>query len=231
MRNLCISQSNSQAEIFAPCIFLLQPANGISLFMDAKSARKAHLRLLEQSLGSVAAVADVVGTDANYISSIIGPKAKRNLGDPMARRYEKALGLPHGAFDQAPKSAVPTAAREAERPYRRDAPDLIDAAEVAALTQKIRGKLEITPTQHELKIIADMRIILDDVRIEILHKLAEAVDVANKYREHFGSTHADIGRVNSRISPAPQHEQSKTPSSTTQKKGAPVQQPRGQERK
>lgn len=67
--------------------------------VDKKQCRKQWLRELQKREGSVAALAAKVQTDANYISSLLGPSSRRNVGDPLAKRVERAYSLPPGTID------------------------------------------------------------------------------------------------------------------------------------
>lgn len=67
--------------------------------MNRFDCRKQWLRVLRDKEESAAEFAEKIGTDESYLSSILGPKAKRNVGDDLARRTEKAYSLPAGALD------------------------------------------------------------------------------------------------------------------------------------
>lgn len=67
--------------------------------VDVNSIRKANLRRLIAMSGSVAAFADKVVTNADYISSIIADGGKRNPGDQLMRRVEVAFRLKAGSLD------------------------------------------------------------------------------------------------------------------------------------
>lgn len=71
--------------------------------MDIKDIRRKNLR--DQQLKAIKAglskadFAEQCGTSASTISQILGDKAGRNLGDDLARKIEKNLGLKHGWLD------------------------------------------------------------------------------------------------------------------------------------
>lgn len=71
--------------------------------MDIKYIRRKNLR--DQQLKAIKAglskadFAEKCGTSASTISQILGDKAGRNLGDDLARKIEKNLGLKHGWLD------------------------------------------------------------------------------------------------------------------------------------
>lgn len=67
--------------------------------MDKHQCRKQWLRELLSKEGSVAAMALKLETDPNYISSLLGPSSKKEVGDDIASRAEHAYGLPPGALD------------------------------------------------------------------------------------------------------------------------------------
>ena len=73
----------------------LRPNGGVS----KNHYRKQWLRSLQKKEGSVAALAEKIGTDPNYISSLLGPNSRRNVGDELARRVEKTYRLPSGVLD------------------------------------------------------------------------------------------------------------------------------------
>lgn len=81
--------------------------------MDVNETRRENLRAMKAELGkgAVGKIAEFAGTDANYISSIIGPNPTRNLGDDLARRIEIARGMPPGTLDLPPGYAVELALR------------------------------------------------------------------------------------------------------------------------
>lgn len=63
---------------------------------DKRQCRKQWLRLFKQREGTIAALAAKIGTDPNYLSSLLGPGSKRAPGDDIARKMEKAYNLPPG---------------------------------------------------------------------------------------------------------------------------------------
>ena len=68
--------------------------------MDVWQIRLANLLSLIDEAGNASELARRIGSDPNYISQIISPKAKRNVGHSFARRIEKAFGKPSGWMDQ-----------------------------------------------------------------------------------------------------------------------------------
>jgi transcriptional regulator with XRE-family HTH domain len=69
--------------------------------MDVNEIRRIRIRELIDLEGSIAAFAEKIGSNPDYISSILSEKTKRNLGDDLARRIERKYGLPHGALDRS----------------------------------------------------------------------------------------------------------------------------------
>ena len=65
--------------------------------MDNKDIRRANMLMLEERLGSLKKLADGMDTDATYLSNI--KNRVRDMGDGVARRFEKKLGVPHGWMD------------------------------------------------------------------------------------------------------------------------------------
>lgn len=67
--------------------------------MDIKNIRKERLRALVSEFGSASKVAQMSETSANYISQIISPRGKRNLGYALARKIESGCNKPEGWMD------------------------------------------------------------------------------------------------------------------------------------
>lgn len=67
--------------------------------MKKHEYRRQWLRDLQKKEGTVAAFAEKIGTQPNYLSSILGPNAKRNPGDDLTHRAEIAYDLLPGAMD------------------------------------------------------------------------------------------------------------------------------------
>lgn len=65
--------------------------------MDAKRARKANLLDLEQKHGTLESLSKRTKTPAAYLSEI--KNGTRNMGDKVARRFEKELKLGDGWMD------------------------------------------------------------------------------------------------------------------------------------
>jgi transcriptional regulator with XRE-family HTH domain len=95
-----------------------------------------------------------------------------------------------------------------------EGPKLVEEGEVAPVPED-----DFKPTPREVKFIKDLRIILDDVRMEILAKLQEAADVAHQYEARFGSKRADDLSVIRAIKPAPRVEPKKSPQQQTKHQG------------
>ena len=67
--------------------------------MHSKQIREENLRGLVVLAGSQTAVAKKADTDPAYLSQILGDKAKRYIGDALARRLERAFDKPEGWMD------------------------------------------------------------------------------------------------------------------------------------
>lgn len=67
--------------------------------MNAKDYRKLNALLLVEEVGSVSALAKLAGTAQSYLSQIIGPNGKRDMGDDLARRLEYVTKKAHGWMD------------------------------------------------------------------------------------------------------------------------------------
>lgn len=74
--------------------------------MNKHECRKQWLRALRAKEGTVAALAEKLGTDPNYISSLLGPSSDRDVGDDLAKRVEEAYNLPRGAVDLPSEGAA-----------------------------------------------------------------------------------------------------------------------------
>lgn len=114
--------------------------------MDSKTIRLANLRLLISRAVTQAALARQCGTDPSLISQITMKKARRAVGDELARTLERGTGMPHGWLDVAhpdewrdagidlPDSAIvrlhraegrSLGASDRQAAYRLDAPDIL----------------------------------------------------------------------------------------------------------
>ena len=68
-----------------------------------KEHRRENLLALERQYGSLEALSDAVGVSASYLSQM---KKIRHMGDRVARRIEKKIGLQPGSMDQPPGQAA-----------------------------------------------------------------------------------------------------------------------------
>lgn len=68
-----------------------------------KEHRRENLLALESRYGSLEGLSDAVGVSASYLSQM---KKVRHMGDKVARRIEKKLGLPNGMMDLPPGGQV-----------------------------------------------------------------------------------------------------------------------------
>lgn len=74
--------------------------------MDRYRYRRQWLRKLKDDAGSVSALAEKIGTDPNYLSSLLGPSSKRNIGDDIIHRTEDAFKFPRGTMDLPSAAAL-----------------------------------------------------------------------------------------------------------------------------
>lgn len=68
--------------------------------MNSKDYRKLNTLMLIKEVGSVSALAALAGSSQSYLSQIVGPNAKREMGDDIARRLEYVCKKPHGWIDE-----------------------------------------------------------------------------------------------------------------------------------
>lgn len=92
--------------------------------MDRYKNRRRWLKELKEQEGSVAALATKIETDPNYLSSLLGPSSKRNVGDEIAMRAEDVYKLPRGALD-LPSVLSLSLVREAVGMSNEDIEDVI----------------------------------------------------------------------------------------------------------
>tara|TARA_B100000929_G_C15372937_1_gene375048 strand:+ start:267 stop:719 length:453 start_codon:yes stop_codon:yes gene_type:complete len=72
----------------------------LDFVMDVKEVRRLNLEYLIASAGSVKRIAEILGSNASYISQVRNGNANKTMGDSTARRLEKAFGKPHGWMDK-----------------------------------------------------------------------------------------------------------------------------------
>ena len=68
--------------------------------MDTKEIRRTNLRLLAEQYGGQRELADKADIMPSQLSHIIGINPIRNLGEQLARKIERNLGLSSGFLDQ-----------------------------------------------------------------------------------------------------------------------------------
>lgn len=108
--------------------------------VDAKTNRRNNLRALVEQLGGQVELAKAVGTDAAYLSQILGDWKGRGLGPKLARRIEVALSKPMGWLDQAhDQRPVPTEVSVHGISVSPESAQL--AAEIEKLSQPMRTAL------------------------------------------------------------------------------------------
>ncbi len=67
--------------------------------MESKEIRLINLRKLLKEAKTAAWLAKTAKTSPAYISQILSPRSKGNIGDKLARKLEKATGKPKGWLD------------------------------------------------------------------------------------------------------------------------------------
>jgi SOS-response transcriptional repressor LexA len=79
--------------------------------MDVRQTRRNNLAALLAARGARKALAEAVDSDPAYLSQLLSPRIKADMGHDLARRIERALGKPPGWMDQphddAPRVAEP----------------------------------------------------------------------------------------------------------------------------
>ncbi len=77
--------------------------------MDIKQIRTTNLRVAIGMAGSQDKLAEAANTSPSYLSQILNPTHKSQVGDKLARKIEDALSLPHGWMDtdhEAPENVI-----------------------------------------------------------------------------------------------------------------------------
>lgn len=77
--------------------------------VDVSIIRRSHIDRLVKQEGSVMRFAERVGTNADYISSILSSKTKRGAGHQLMRRIERAYNLVPGSLDHPDDRATAAA--------------------------------------------------------------------------------------------------------------------------
>jgi hypothetical protein len=68
--------------------------------MDVRKTRRNNLAALLATRGARKALAEAVDSDPAYLSQLLSPRIKADMGHDLARRIERALGKPPGWMDQ-----------------------------------------------------------------------------------------------------------------------------------
>jgi len=87
--------------------------------MDVKQIRKANLHRLIAEAGTTSELVRRTGTNPSYLSQIVGPNGKRDVGDHLARELEGKLGKPYGWMDHDHTNAVSPDEQDMLETYRR----------------------------------------------------------------------------------------------------------------
>lgn len=122
--------------------------------VDVNAIRKANLRRLISSEGTLRAFAEKTGLNEDYVSSIVSENGMRNPGDKLMRRVEEAYKLTPGSLDFPEEHSVAAALAISSLP-EDDQQQVMDF---------IRYKIETTDaltaresTAHYLKMIDNLK--------------------------------------------------------------------------
>ena len=74
--------------------------------MNKYQCRKQWLRAFRDTEGGINKLAEKLDANADNLSAILGPKAKRNVGDDLARRLKRVYHLPAGTTDFQSEEAL-----------------------------------------------------------------------------------------------------------------------------
>ncbi|MBF0446565.1 MAG: helix-turn-helix transcriptional regulator [Magnetococcales bacterium] len=112
---------------------------------EISQERRQKLAKLILQEGSQSAVARKIGTDPSYLSQIMSPKGRRNVGELLARRIEKTYNKEPGWMDR-PDYALP---------YREVDDDLADALSEFILIPRYQvsasmGPGELQPDEDQI---------------------------------------------------------------------------------
>lgn len=117
--------------------------------MDSKEIRRINLEYLINSVGSIKALAELIDSNPDYISQIKGSKAKKNVGDKLARRLEKAFRKEHGWMDKLHY-------QESEDYSHLNNEELLSVAITRIFNQMIRSGVFIMNKKMEYSVISDL---------------------------------------------------------------------------
>ncbi len=73
---------------------------GFHAGMEISDVRRANLRKLVREYGGQAKLGDRIDTDPAYISQLLSPRTRADMGNRFARKVEARLNLPRGWMDQ-----------------------------------------------------------------------------------------------------------------------------------
>lgn len=87
--------------------------------MDNKEIRRRRLLQLKEQYGTWEVLGETVGSNHSYLSQIASPNIDRNMGDRLARQFEKRLGKPRGWMDEPLVSETETLSEDEQRLLER----------------------------------------------------------------------------------------------------------------
>lgn len=86
----------------------------LELLMDIKEIRLINMQYLISSVKTIEVFADLVGTNASYISQVQSKKSKKNVGNVLARKIESSFNKEHGWMDKLHNDDAPTILNDKE---------------------------------------------------------------------------------------------------------------------
>ena len=93
---------------------------GFHAGMDISEIRRSNLRALVRKYGGQAKLGELVDTDPAYISQLLSPRTRADMGNRFARKVEERLNLARGWLDQPHEAA--SEINEPHAAYRHGAP-------------------------------------------------------------------------------------------------------------
>ena len=94
--------------------------------MDISEIRRSNLHTLVLRYGGQAKLGELIDTDPAYISQILSPRTRANMGNRFARKVEDMLNLERGWMDQPHETDA--AINEPSATYRHGAGRVPEAA-------------------------------------------------------------------------------------------------------
>lgn len=135
-----------------------QSAGAVAPAVNVHAIRRTHIERLIAQEGTIAAFAEKVGTNADYISAIISETTGRNAGANLMRKIETAYELRPGSLD-SPQDEVMVAAMAMQALSESARVEMLDLIRYKIeSTGALTAQEHITPYFNMLtKIIADRK--------------------------------------------------------------------------